>query len=143
NVVEELPVDVVESAARLAEPALGDKRSQQKGRLSLFLGDSGAFKPPSSRDQDTVSRLDLFEQLPEQKRHANHVDKTQHRMVVRSGELESLARPQTQRRVFTGMKDLRRFDRAPEPIKDVERNLPLGIRVESRMNIRNPERSGR
>jgi hypothetical protein len=79
-------------------------------------------------DQHSVAGLDLVEKLPQQQRHADHVDKTEDWMVVRAGELEALPRLQPQRRVVARVEDPRNRDRSTQPVEHLERGFALGVR---------------
>src|SRR5437868_15199155 len=64
-------------------------------------------------------------------------------MVVRPGELETLARPRTQRRVVARVEELRRAGGATEPVEHLELDLALRARLDPRMDLVDPQRPSR
>ena len=93
NGVEVLPVGVVEARPAIAHPALGDECTQEERLPPLpQLEPVVPAVPIHSREQHPVSGPDLVQPLPEEQRHADHVDEAEDRVVAGPGELVPLAR---------------------------------------------------
>src|SRR5205823_12408689 len=96
---EEVEVDVVEAGTTLGYEALRHEPAQKQRFGTVVMAELELDGARDAIDSDAIAGLDLLEQLPEQHRHARHVDKAEHGMVVGALELVTLARRQTERRV--------------------------------------------
>ena len=116
NHVEVVAVDVIEATTVRAEPALRHERAQKKRFLLLAAEDPILVCAVHAREQNAVAGSNLVEPLPEQQRHADHVDEAKHRVVVRTGELVPLPRAEPQRRMLAGVEELGGVYGTPEPV---------------------------
>ena len=140
--VEVVAIDVVEAGARLTRPTLGDERAEEQRFLALGSSEPVLVIAIHPRHQHAIAGSDLVEALPEEQRHADHVDEAEHRMVLCAGELVAFARPQSQRRVLAGVEELRRAYGTPPTVEHLERDVVVrvGLGVEK---VANSERSVR
>ena len=118
--IEEALIDVVEPSSLLANPALGDESTKKRRDFALLLGDTVIGRALRPVDQNAVAGLYLVEQFPEEQRNSDHVDEAEDRVIVRSSDLESLARPESQCRVIAGVEDFRNLHGPTKAVKHFE-----------------------
>jgi hypothetical protein len=140
DLVEEVPVQVVEAGPLRRRVALADERAEQHRREAVRLAQRLDLGRRTAVEHDPVAGQDLLEQLPQQHRHAEHVHQAQHRVVVRPRDPVALTGGDLQRRVLAGVEQRQCADRLADPVEQLdvlERDVAVRLRI--RRDIADPE----
>ena len=127
--LEVVAVEVVESGPRFGHEALADECPGQKRfhRVGTIRRDRTRLAAVRCNDHVVVWAY-LFDQLPQQRRHAGHVHQTQQRMVRRAGDVVTLGGRHGEGLVVTRVEDSIRDHRISMPVKDFQLDRVVRVR---------------